>query len=135
MKFILATLLTMALAFLAGLFLPWWSIAIIAFLVALFLPQHSFRGFLSGFLGIFFTLGFTGALDRYRKPANSITENGPGLSTWRIIRSTHSGHSICGWYGWRVCRTYWYFTQAISQSKEEGLRLRPVKFHSILFLL
>ena len=57
MKFILATLLTMALAFLAGLFLPWWSIAIIAFLVALFLPQHSFRGFLSGFLGIFLLWG------------------------------------------------------------------------------
>ena len=57
MKFILATLLTMALAFLAGLFLPWWSIAIIALLVALFLPQHSFRGFLSGFLGIFLLWG------------------------------------------------------------------------------
>ena len=57
MKFILAALLTMALAFLAGLYLPWWSIAIVAFLVALFLPQPSFRGFLSGFLGIFLLWG------------------------------------------------------------------------------
>ena len=57
MKFILAALLTMALAFLVGLYLPWWSIAIVAFLVALFLPQPSFRGFLSGFLGIFLLWG------------------------------------------------------------------------------
>lgn len=53
MRFLLATLLTALLSFIAGLYLPWWSIAIIAFLVALFMGQFIGRSFLSGFLGIF----------------------------------------------------------------------------------
>jgi hypothetical protein len=57
MRFVLSVLLIAVLAFLAGMFLPWWSIAIIAFLVALFLPQHIGLGFLSGFLGIFLLWG------------------------------------------------------------------------------
>ena len=57
MKFLLSILLTAVLAFLAGLFLPWWSIAIIAFIVALVIPQHIGLGFLSGFLAIFLLWG------------------------------------------------------------------------------
>jgi hypothetical protein len=57
MRFLLAVLLIAALAFLAGIFLPWWSIAIIAFLVALLLPQHIGLGFLAGFTGIFLLWG------------------------------------------------------------------------------
>lgn len=57
MKFILATLLTAALSFLAGLYSPWWSIAIVAFLVALLIKQRYGFGFLSGFLGIFLCWG------------------------------------------------------------------------------
>ena len=53
MKFILATLLTALLSFLAGLYFPWWSIAIVAFLVALVMGQFIGRSFLAGFLGIF----------------------------------------------------------------------------------
>jgi hypothetical protein len=53
MKFLLNLLLTAALAFLAGLVLPWWSVAIAAFLVGIFLPQRTGLDFLSGFLGIF----------------------------------------------------------------------------------
>ncbi len=53
MKFLLATLLTAAFAFLAGMFLPWWSIAIVAFLVALLMKQNIGAGFLAGFAGIF----------------------------------------------------------------------------------
>lgn len=53
MRFLLATLLTALLSFLAGLYLPWWSIAIIAFLVAVFVQQTAGKSFLSGFLGIF----------------------------------------------------------------------------------
>ena len=53
MRFLLCTLLITALGFLAGIFLPWWSIAIAAFVVALLIPQSPGRGFLSGFLGIF----------------------------------------------------------------------------------
>ena len=53
MKFVLSILLTAALSFLAGMFLPWWSIALIAFLVALLIPQKISSSFLSGLLGIF----------------------------------------------------------------------------------
>lgn len=53
MRFLLAILLTAALAFLAGLILPWWSIAPVAFLVALLLRPGTGAGFFAGFLGIF----------------------------------------------------------------------------------
>jgi hypothetical protein len=53
MRFILTVLLIASLAFLAGLYLPWWSIALIAFIVAVFIPQSLGSGFLAGFLGIF----------------------------------------------------------------------------------
>ena len=53
MKLFLSIVLTGLLCFIAGLFLPWWSIAIIAFLVGLLLPQSLGRHFLSGFLGVF----------------------------------------------------------------------------------
>jgi hypothetical protein len=53
MKFFLATILTALICFIAGLYLPWWSIAIVAFLIALLIPQRLFNHFLSGFLGVF----------------------------------------------------------------------------------
>ena len=53
MKFIASVLLTSLLAFAAGLYLPWWSIAIAAYLVSLAIPQRALLAFLSGFLGIF----------------------------------------------------------------------------------
>ena len=58
MKFLLAILLTAVLSFVVGMFLPWWSIAIVSFLVALLLVQNIGKGFLSGFLGIFILWGF-----------------------------------------------------------------------------
>ena len=57
MRFILATLLTATLSFIAGLYTPWWSIAIIAFLVALLVKQRYGLAFLSGFAGIFLLWG------------------------------------------------------------------------------
>jgi hypothetical protein len=53
MKIILAILLIAVLSFIAGLYMPWWSIAIVAFGVALLLIRHIGYGFLSGFLGVF----------------------------------------------------------------------------------
>ena len=53
MRFILSVLLTAFLSFIAGLFLPWWSIALVAFLVSLLLVQSLGRSFLAGFTGIF----------------------------------------------------------------------------------
>lgn len=53
MKLLVATILTALLSFVAGLYLPWWSIAIAAFLSVLLIPLRSSRAFLSGFLGVF----------------------------------------------------------------------------------
>ncbi len=53
MRFLLATLLTLALSFISGLFLPWWGIAIVALIVALLVKQAAGLSFLAGFLGVF----------------------------------------------------------------------------------
>lgn len=53
MKFFVALILTALLAFIAGLYLPWWSIAIVAFVVALLIHQKAVKAFFSGFLGLF----------------------------------------------------------------------------------
>ena len=57
MRFLLSILLTALLSFLAGIFLPWWSIAGISFLVAVIFRQHPGLGFVSGFLAIFILWG------------------------------------------------------------------------------
>lgn len=57
MRLLLSTLLIATLSFLAGLYLPWWSIAIVAFAIALLIPQNLLFAFLSGFLGIFLLWG------------------------------------------------------------------------------
>lgn len=53
MKIIVAIILTGLLAFIGGLYLPWWSLAIAAFLVALLIPQRGGKAFLSAFIGVF----------------------------------------------------------------------------------
>ena len=52
MKFIFAILLTTLLSFISGIFLPWWGIAIVAFLVELLINQGAGLSFLAGFLGV-----------------------------------------------------------------------------------
>src|SRR5437870_1379477 len=53
MKILVATILTALLSFVAGFYLPWWSIAVAAFLAALIIPQFPWKAFVSGFFGIF----------------------------------------------------------------------------------
>jgi hypothetical protein len=53
MKFIVATLLTILLSFLGGVYLPWWSVAIAGFVIAVLVRQRSWYSFFSGFLGVF----------------------------------------------------------------------------------
>ena len=53
MKFILTTLLIALVSFIIGMYLPWWSIAIVAFLAALLIQPRIGIGFLAGFSGIF----------------------------------------------------------------------------------
>ena len=53
MKLFVAIILTASLAFVGGLYLPWWSAALAAFFSALVIPMRSRKAFLSGFLGVF----------------------------------------------------------------------------------
>jgi hypothetical protein len=53
MKFAVATVLTALLAFISGLFLPWWGIAVTSLLVAVLVHQKAGKAFLAGFLGVF----------------------------------------------------------------------------------
>jgi len=53
MKFIVALLLTALLAFVGGLWLSWWSIAVAAFIVALLVHQKAGKAFVAGFTGVF----------------------------------------------------------------------------------
>ena len=53
MKFVAATLLTTLLAFISGLFLPWWAMAITSLLVAVLVHQKGWKAFLAGLLGAF----------------------------------------------------------------------------------
>lgn len=52
MKFFVALLLTALLSFIAGLYFPWWSIAIASFLVALLVRQKAGKAFAAGFLAL-----------------------------------------------------------------------------------
>ena len=52
MKFFTATLLTALLAFISGLFLPWWGIAITSMIVALLIHQSAGKAFVAGLLGL-----------------------------------------------------------------------------------
>jgi hypothetical protein len=57
MKFIISLLLTALLSFAACLFLPWWSIAIAAFVVAALIPQKPLKAFATGFAALFLLWG------------------------------------------------------------------------------
>lgn len=53
LKYILSIIVTGLIAFVVGFYMPWWSIAIAAFLVSAAIPQKPAFSFLSGFLGVF----------------------------------------------------------------------------------
>ncbi len=52
MKFLVAIILTALLAFISGLFLPWWGIAVTSLLVAIIIHQKAGKAFVSGLLGV-----------------------------------------------------------------------------------
>ena len=57
MKFIISFILTAILSFAACLFLPWWSIAIAAFVVAALIPQNPGKSFITAFAALFLLWG------------------------------------------------------------------------------
>ena len=57
MKFIVSVLLIALLSFVCCLYLPWWSVAIAAFIVTAFINQRSWKAFLTGFIAVFLLWG------------------------------------------------------------------------------
>ena len=57
MKFLISILLIAILTFALGLYLPWWSLAVVAFVVAALIHQHAGKSFLSGFIALFLLWG------------------------------------------------------------------------------
>lgn|SRR5690606_21581152 len=57
MKFLVSVILIILLSFLAQLILPWWSLAVIAFIVGLLIHQRSGMAFLAGFTALFLLWG------------------------------------------------------------------------------
>lgn len=52
MRFLISILVTALLAFACGLYLPWWSIALAAFVVGLSIELRPLHSFFAGFAGI-----------------------------------------------------------------------------------
>lgn len=57
MKFIVSILLVALLSFVSCLYLPWWSVAVAAFIVTAFIHQRPAKAFLAGFAGVFLLWG------------------------------------------------------------------------------
>jgi len=53
MKFLVSVVLISLISFIACLYLPWWSIAIVSLLVAIIFPQKPLWSFLAGFCALF----------------------------------------------------------------------------------
>ena len=53
MKFFISIILIALVSFAACLYLPWWTIAIVAFLIAVVINQKPFPSFLAGFIAVF----------------------------------------------------------------------------------
>ena len=57
MKFLTSIVLIALLSAAACLYLPWWSIAVVAFIVTVAIPQKPLASFLSGFIALFLLWG------------------------------------------------------------------------------
>jgi len=57
MKFVISILLIALLSVAACLYLPWWSIAIVAFIVSACIPQRPGKAFITGFTALFLLWG------------------------------------------------------------------------------
>ena len=56
-KFLVSIVLIALLSFVCGLFLPWWTIALVAFVVSVLIPLKPLYSFFAGFLAIFLLWG------------------------------------------------------------------------------
>lgn len=58
MKFITSAILIILFSFLACLYFPWWSIAVVAFLISIIIKQGHLASFICGFISLFLLWGF-----------------------------------------------------------------------------
>lgn len=52
MKFLTQTIIIGLFSYVAGIFFPWWSVAVVSFLVGTIFYTRSLNAFLAGFLGV-----------------------------------------------------------------------------------
>jgi hypothetical protein len=57
MKFIISLVLIALLSVAACLYLPWWSIAVVAFIVSALIPQKPGKAFITGFIALLLLWG------------------------------------------------------------------------------
>jgi hypothetical protein len=57
MKFIVSTIVTALLAYAFGMYFPWWTLVIAAFIVAFFVPQRPIWAMISAFTALFLLWG------------------------------------------------------------------------------
>ena len=57
MKFTVSIILTALLSFVACLYLPWWSIAVVSFLIAIIIFQKPYVSFIAGFVSLLLLWG------------------------------------------------------------------------------
>ncbi|HRP56294.1 hypothetical protein [Agriterribacter sp.] len=57
MKFTVSIILTALLSFVACLYLPWWSIAVVSFLIAIVIFQKPYMAFITGFVSLLLLWG------------------------------------------------------------------------------
>ena len=57
MKFIVSVILIILLSFVACLYFPWWSIAVVAFIVTAIIPQGGLMSLVTGFCALFVLWG------------------------------------------------------------------------------
>ena len=57
MKFTVSIILTALLSFVACLYLPWWSIAVVSFLIAIIIFQKPYVAFIAGFVALLLLWG------------------------------------------------------------------------------
>jgi hypothetical protein len=68
LKFFMTTLLIGLASFICGLFLPWWTIAVAAFIVSALIPQKPVNAFFAGFLALFLLWGLLAfVIDSYNE--------------------------------------------------------------------
>ena len=58
MKFIVSAILIIFFSFLSGLYFPWWTLSIVAFLISVLIQQKPLTSFICGFVSLFLLWGF-----------------------------------------------------------------------------